>query len=89
MKNVIMDYPRSLRHPKPRVSDIERERQEKCVKRGKAVAFIKVLRERESLLIEFDEQLWRATIEKIIVNSDKEVVFNFRDGNTVNVELSS
>lgn len=72
---------------KHRLAEIEQELQARKVKRQKALAFIEILRGRETLLTEFDEQLWRATVEKIIVHSERDVAVHFRDGRSVSVNL--
>ena len=42
-------------------------------------AFIKKLKERDELLTEFDEGLWSAVINTVIVKSDTKLVFYFKD----------
>ena len=42
-------------------------------------SFIKKLKERDQLLTEFDEGLWSAVINTVIVKSDTELVFYFKD----------
>ena len=32
------------------------------------------------LVSKFDEELWNATIEKVVIDSDKEISFVFKDG---------
>ncbi len=43
-------------------------------------AFIKELEKQEQLLTEFSESLWCATLNTVIVKSDTDVVFQFKDG---------
>ena len=43
-------------------------------------AFIKELKKQEQLLSEFDESLWCATLNAVVVKSEHEVVFQFKDG---------
>lgn len=74
---------------KHRLAEIEQERQDKRVKREKVLAFTEVLRGKDTLLSEFDEHFWRATVEIIIVNSEKDIVVRFRDGRSVSVNLHS
>ncbi|WP_268038487.1 hypothetical protein [Clostridium estertheticum] len=31
------------------------------------------------LIVEVDEELWNATIEKVVVHSDKEIIFIFKN----------
>lgn len=72
---------------KHHLAEIERELQARRVQREKALAFMEALNTRETLLTEFDEQLWRATVERIIVYSEKDVAVHFRDGRSVSVSL--
>ena len=38
------------------------------------------LEQRDVLVAEFDEELWNATIEKVIVHSQQEIIIIFKDG---------
>ena len=58
----------------------ERKSKAICLK-----AFIKELRERETILNEFDEMVWSYLIEKATVNRDGSVSFLFRNGVEVRV----
>jgi len=49
-------------------------------KRNQMNAFILVLKKQDKLLIEFDENLWSATLNTMVVKSDHEVIFQFKDG---------
>ncbi|WP_258880665.1 hypothetical protein [Clostridium estertheticum] len=57
---------------------------DKCLdrraKRESTVAFIKELEQIDVLVTEFDEELWNATIEKVVVNFQQEIIFIFKDG---------
>ncbi len=59
---------------------INENRLERSAKKENIVEFIKELEAKESLITEFDEELWKGTIEKIIVNSDEKITFAFKDG---------
>lgn len=72
---------------KHRLTQIEQECHARRVKREKVLAFIEILRERETLLTQFDEQVWRATVEKVMINSEKDIIIHFRDGRFVSVDL--
>lgn len=50
-------------------------------KRNQITVFIGELNNQEKLLTEFNESLWGMTLNAMIVKSDKEVVFQFKDGN--------
>ena len=42
--------------------------------------FIRVLNKRESLLTEFDDELWLATVHQLKVYSETEFTFVLKDG---------
>ena len=65
---------------KREISEVEETRLERCAKREKIAAFLRTLEERESLISEFDENLWLGTVESVTINSTHEVVFTFKDG---------
>ncbi len=54
--------------------------QERNAKSESIREFIRKLEEKDDVIIEFDEELWNATIEKVIVNSENEITFVFKDG---------
>ncbi|ADL50572.1 recombinase family protein [Clostridium cellulovorans] len=62
------------------LEEIDEKRLERSAKHESSIAFIKELEQRESLIIEFDENLWTGTIEKIIVNTKEQITFVFKDG---------
>lgn len=49
-------------------------------KRNQMKAFIKELKKQEQLLTEFDEGLWCATLNTVVIKSEHELIFHFRDG---------
>ncbi len=49
-------------------------------RRNQMKAFIKELTKQDRLLTEFDERLWAATLNAMVVKSEHEVVFRFKDG---------
>ena len=53
----------------------------------KVLQFIDTLSTREKLLIEFDEALFRATVEKITVFSLDDIRITFRDGREIQTEV--
>lgn len=59
--------------------EINNKRLERSAKRESIEKFIRMLEKNDTLLTEFDEELWNGTIEKAAVHSDK-VVFTFKDG---------
>lgn len=70
-----------------RYNELQKRRQElnaeidrRTAKRNQIMAFIKELKNQEQLITEFDESLWCATLNTMVVKSDHEVVFQFKDG---------
>jgi len=49
-------------------------------RRNQMKAFIKELKKQEQLLTEFDKSLWCATLNAMVVKSEHEVIFQFKDG---------
>ncbi|GAB6174450.1 hypothetical protein JCM15765_39280 [Paradesulfitobacterium aromaticivorans] len=45
--------------------------------------FLSTLLRQDSVLTEFDEDLWIAVIDKVTVFADDDVLFTFRDGTVV------
>lgn len=60
-----------------RISD---QRQERGVKRGSVLRFLEKLEGSDTLLTEFDEGLWFATVERVIVHSEQVITFTFKNG---------
>jgi len=73
---------------KARLERIHAEKLERTAKRNRISRFISDLEQRDGLLEAFDEQLWCATVETITVHSEKAVVFAFKDGSVVNMDIS-
>ena len=53
------------------------------MKKSKAEIFIESLKQQSCLLTEFDERLWYSLIEKVIVNSDGSMNFEFKNGKII------
>lgn len=49
-------------------------------KRTQTKAFIQILESRDELLSEFDEGLWKTLLESMIVHTEQEIIFQFKDG---------
>ncbi len=49
--------------------------------------FLDELRGQDGLLTEFDEALFRATIDTYTVHSEREVAVKFRDGTEISVDV--
>ena len=65
---------------KLKLDKIESMRLEMKAKRYKTKAFIDKLKSRGDLITEFDEQLWYSLIEKVSVNRDGTLNFEFKNG---------
>lgn len=63
-----------------RLLELDRERTERQVKRDRIKEHIRILRESEEVLTEFDEGLWRATVERVLVQPDGVMRFLLKDG---------
>lgn len=63
-----------------RLNVLDRQRTEHKVKCDKIKEFIRILRNSEEVLTEFDEKLWRATVERLLVQPDGEIRFLLKDG---------
>jgi hypothetical protein len=59
---------------------INEKRLEQSAKHESIVDFIKELEHRESLVTEFDEELWNGIIEKVLIHSEEKITFVFKDG---------
>ena len=57
---------------------------EKSAKRESIGEFIWILEKNNTLVDEFDEELWNVIIEKVVVRSENEVAFVFKDGMELN-----
>lgn len=62
------------------IEGINENRLERSTKQENILAFIKELEQREGVITEFDEELWKGAIEKVGVNSEVMVTFIFKDG---------
>jgi len=59
---------------------INEKRLERRAKRESIVTFMRELEHRDGLVAEFDEDIWNAAIEKVVVYSEHEITFAFKDG---------
>lgn len=79
-----------------RYNELQTRRQElntditmRQARRSQMKAFIKQLTKQDQLLTEFDEGLWSATLNAMVVKSEQEVVFQFKDGTELPWRLES
>lgn len=66
-----------------KLSKIESLKLEIKMKKSKAEIFIESLKQSSELLTDFDEKLWYALIEKVIVNTDGSMNFEFKNGKII------
>lgn len=62
------------------IEGISEKRLELSAKREKIADFMKKLESRESLVTDFDDELWKGAVEKVIVNTGGNITFAFKDG---------
>jgi hypothetical protein len=72
---------------KARLEEIATMRQSRMAKREELQRYCDTLRSREALITEFDEGLWRATVENVTVHSLQDVRVKVRDGREVQVNI--
>jgi DNA invertase Pin-like site-specific DNA recombinase len=72
---------------KQRLADIADEKKQRLISREKILAFAKILQQREGPLVDFNEHIWRSTVEQITVYSDSDVAVTFRDGKTMRCDV--
>ena len=71
---------------KIRIMNVNDEIFEQSARKEKIRRFLDELRQMNDLVTEFDEKLWHATVELVIVNQDKSLTFIFRDGTRITSE---
>lgn len=64
---------------KKRIEGIGEKRLERSTKKESILAFIKELEQRECVITEFDEEIWKCTVEKVKVHSEVMITFIFKD----------
>jgi len=68
---------------KDRLEKIEELQQARRAKREQMDAFLATLLRQDSLLTGFDETLWNAVIDKVVVHAADDIQFTFRDGTVI------
>ena len=66
---------------KARLDEVEAKRQEKLKRQKQMEAFLAELRNQDGLIAEFDERLWCALVESVMVYDLNDSQFRFKDGN--------
>ena len=72
---------------KNRLSQNNEKWLERAAKREQITEFLKTLSNSNTLLTEFDEGLWNATVDTVTVQSANEIVFTFKDGTELPWEI--
>ncbi len=62
------------------LAEIDAEITNRKTKRKNIEAFMQTLHAQEHLLTDFDEDLWNATVDCLIIHSATKVTFKFKDG---------
>ncbi len=66
-----------------RLQTLTSEMDMKKAKRNLMEVFIATLKKQEVLITEFDESLWSTTLNYVVVKSDTELIFHFKDGRKI------
>ena len=66
---------------KSKLSKLEDKKQDLKVRRDKIKIFIENLKSNDKLIDEFDERLWYAMVDKIVVRKEENIEFQFRNSN--------
>lgn len=66
---------------KSELSKLEDKKQDLKVRRDKIKIFIENLKSNDKLIDEFDERLWYAMVDKIVVRKEENIEFQFRNSN--------
>ncbi|NLV15893.1 MAG: recombinase family protein, partial [Syntrophomonadaceae bacterium] len=62
------------------LAEVNKTIEARNTKRLQLQSFIKMLKKQDGLLTEFDEELWYAVVDKLMVCSSTELTFIFKDG---------
>ena len=62
---------------------LQKQKEERLAKRDLIGGFILELSKCKELLTEFDEKLWVAAVDKVLVFQDGRLVFTFKDGTEI------
>ena len=72
-----------------RLTEIAVEKQDRAARKERIVRFLDTLRKADGLLTEFNESLWRTTVDRVTVHTATEMTFTFRDGGEVRVDIET
>jgi DNA invertase Pin-like site-specific DNA recombinase len=72
-----------------RIEELKESIESKRVRRSLIGDFMDIIRNQEELLDSFDKDIWISTVDHIKVESDRRLVFVFKDGREVSYKLST
>ena len=72
---------------KARLDEIAAAQHAQTVRREKLGRFLDDLRQQDGLITEFDPALFRATVDRITVHTEQDVVVTFREGTEIHVDM--
>ncbi len=73
-------YAARFEKAKKKLEKINEQKVNRQAKRENIEAFMKTIKENDHLLTEFDEELWCATVDRLIVHTTNNVTVIFKDG---------
>ena len=73
-------YAARFEKAKKKLEKINEQKVNQQAKRENIEAFMKTIKENDHLLTEFDEELWCAIVDRLIVHTAQNVTFVFKDG---------
>jgi DNA invertase Pin-like site-specific DNA recombinase len=69
-----------------RLDSIATEKRNKSARKERIALFLDTLRGATDLITDFDEDLWLATMDTVIVHEDKNMIFTFKDGSEIAIK---
>ncbi len=69
------------------MGELDDKRLEQKANKERTKEFFSLLKQNDTLLTEFDEDLWNATVEKVLVRSERGNIFVFKDGMELEWEI--
>ena len=69
------------------LNEIEEKQQENKVRKDSIDIFIDRLKSQETILTDFDEDLWTSTIDKVVIVDNNNIIFYFRDGAKIKQDM--
>ena len=69
---------------KKQLAELDAKRLDLRARSERLKTLLSSITERDGIMVDFDESVWNATVEKVVVNCDSEMVFVFRNGLEIN-----